>query len=87
MYSPPSPFDFHLRTRLVFGLHAIDRLGSLACEHGSRALVVTDPGIIAAGHVERALGSLKSAGVTAAVYSEVRENPTTRDVLSSTLGS
>jgi alcohol dehydrogenase len=78
--SPPA-FDFHFRTRLVFGLHSIDRLGELAREIGSaRALVVTDPGIVAAGHVERALVSLKDAGIAPFMYDAVRENPTTRDV-------
>ena len=54
-----TPFDFQPRTRVVFGENAIDQLGALAGELGTRrAMLVTDPGIVAAGHVERGLASL-----------------------------
>src|SRR5687767_10916952 len=44
-------FDFLLSTRLVFGPNRIDQLGELAREFGgSRVLVVSDPGIVQAGH-------------------------------------
>ena len=55
-------FDFQPRTRLVCGQDSIDRLGELARELGiHRALVITDPGIVAAGHVQRGLDSLRKA--------------------------
>jgi alcohol dehydrogenase len=74
-------FDSRPRTRIVFGLNTLDRLGELARELSARrALVVTDAGIVAAGHVERACIALKSAGLEAVVFDGVRENPTTRDV-------
>ena len=74
-------FDSIARTRILFGLNTIDRLGELAREFSSRrALVVTDKGIINAGHVDRACQSLTAAGIESVVFSEVRENPTTRDV-------
>lgn len=74
-------FDHQPRTRLVFGENALERLGELAREAGGRrALLVTDPGIVAAGHAERASQSLTSAGLSVAVFAEVRENPTTVDV-------
>ena len=42
-------FDFQPRTRVVFGENKIDALGELAREAGgTRALVVSDAGIIAA---------------------------------------
>ena len=45
-------FDFNLRTRIICGQGALNRIGELASSFGvSRALIVTDPGIIAAGHV------------------------------------
>lgn len=57
------------------------RLGELAAELGARrVLVVTDPGIVAAGHLVRARASLESAGLEVTVYDGVRENPTTMDV-------
>jgi alcohol dehydrogenase len=43
-------------------------------------LLVTDAGIVAAGHAERARRALEAAGVEVAVFDQVRENPTTRDV-------
>jgi len=50
-------FDWIPRTRVVFGLNTIDRLGEMARELSARrALIVTDPGIVAAGHVDRGAG-------------------------------
>ena len=75
-------FDWQPRTRLIFGDGVIERLGEVARElsSGRRALIVTDAGIVAAGHVERARRALEAAGLVAAVYDGVHENPTTRDV-------
>jgi alcohol dehydrogenase len=74
-------FDFSLRTRVVYGLNSIDRLGALARELGAtRALLVTDAGIVAAGHAEHARRALDAVGVAVWVFDRVRENPTTRDV-------
>lgn len=78
---PLAPFDTQPRTRLVFGEGTLDRLGELAKELGGRrALLVTDKGIIAAGHAERARRCLEAAGLTVTIYDAVRENPTTGDV-------
>jgi alcohol dehydrogenase len=75
------PFDHQPRTRLVFGENALERLGDLARELvGRRALLVTDPGIAAAGHADRARIALEAAGLQVAVFDGVRENPTTLDV-------
>jgi alcohol dehydrogenase len=74
-------FDFALRTRLVFGGHSLDQLGGLAVGLGlKKVLLVTDLGIIKAGHVARAEQSLRQAGLNVSVYDRVHENPTTRDV-------
>ena len=74
-------FDFNLRTRMVCGAGAIKRLGELAGELGTRrALVVTDPGIIAAGHVERGLEALKKANIETHLFDGAHENPTTADI-------
>ncbi len=57
--SPPEPdalraFDLQPRTRVVFGVDSVDRVGDLAREIGAKKLLlVTDPGIVAAGHAER----------------------------------
>jgi alcohol dehydrogenase len=74
-------FDTQPRTRIVFGLNTIDRLGELTRElPARRVLLVTDAGIVAAGHVEHATRSLEAAGVEFVVFDAVHENPTTRDV-------
>ncbi len=76
-----APFDLLPHTRLVFGAGSLARLGELARElGGQRALVVTDRGLVAAGHVGRAVAALSSQVDTVTVFDEVRENPTTADV-------
>ena len=74
-------FDFQSSTRVVFGENALDQLGDLTKELGViRVLLVTDPGIISAGIVERAIDSLKAACLEASVFDGVEENPTSRHV-------
>ena len=74
-------FDFFPRTRIVFGAGKIDALGEIASEVGGRrALVVSDPGVIAAGHTARGLKALERAGIEAHLFDGVHENPTTADV-------
>jgi alcohol dehydrogenase len=76
-----TPFDFQPLTRMVFGAGTIGRLGALAGELGARrALVVSDPGVIAAGHTRSGLESLAAAGLETTVLDDVRENPTTAEV-------
>jgi alcohol dehydrogenase len=80
-YSFASPFDHQPRTRIVFGIDASAGAGELARETGmKRVLLVTDPGVVAAGHAERVRQSLEKAGVATALFGKVRENPTTADV-------
>ena len=79
MHSPG--FDHQPRTRVVFGAEALERIGELARELGARhALLVTDKGIVAAGHPGRAISFLEAAGLHVTTFDEVRENPTTVDV-------
>src|SRR5580658_8341132 len=74
-------FDHQPRTRLVFGPGVAERVGELAAEVGmKKPLLVTDPGVLAAGHVEKVLQSLQRAKIQPVVFDKVRENPTTRDV-------
>jgi alcohol dehydrogenase len=66
---------------VLFGLGAAAAVGELARELGGRrALVVTDPGVRAAGHAERAAAALGAAGVAARIFDAVVENPPTREV-------
>lgn len=74
-------FDFQHRTRLVYGEQSIERLGELAKELGAnRALVVSDSGIVAAGHFQRGADCLVKAGIEVAAFHGVHENPSTADV-------
>lgn len=72
------PFDFQPRTRILFGNDSIDRLGELARDYGgTRVLVVTDPGVVAAGHFQTGVDRLRVAGIEIASFHEFGENPTT----------
>jgi alcohol dehydrogenase len=72
------PFDYHPRTRVIFGEGAIARLGEMASDLGfRRSLLVADRGLVAAGHVGDAARSLETAGITAVTYHDFAENPDT----------
>jgi alcohol dehydrogenase len=74
-------FDFHPRTRIVFGTGSVDRVGELARELGGKSvLLVTDAGIVAAGHAARVKANLESARLRVMLFDRVRENPTTKCV-------
>ena len=74
-------FEFRAATRLVVGPGSVGRLGELACELGaSRVLVVSDPGIVAAGHTATGIRSLEAAGLATATFSGFTENPSSREV-------
>lgn len=74
-------FDFFPRTRIVFGPDRVEALGELAAGlNAKRALVVSDPGVIEAGHSQRGIDSLKAAGLSTFLFDRVHENPTTADV-------
>ena len=71
------PFDIHSRTRFIFGEGAISQLGELAAAFRPRCvLVVSDRGIMEAGHDAAALNSLREAGLKVASFHDFSENPT-----------
>ena len=74
-------FDHQPRTRLIFGVDSVDRVGELAREIGAkRVLLVSDPGIVAAGHADRVQRNLRSARLQVTVFDQALENPTTKCV-------
>lgn len=78
---PMNPFDFEARTRVIFGPGRLAALAEVAEELGGRrALVVSDHGIVAAGHTARAISLLREAGLKVELFSELVENPTTQDI-------
>src|SRR4051794_7742595 len=81
MLISPSPTPVPLPgsdVKVVFGAGVLARIGEVARAEGARrALLVTDPGIRAAGHVDRAVRSLYLAGLPVRVFDDVGQNPTT----------
>ena len=76
------PFGFNTASRVIFGAGAASRIGEVAAAHlGPRVLLVTDPGVLAAGLVQPALDALASAGVAVTLFSEVVADPPERVVL------
>ena len=83
MHAPSDPltFGFLAATRLVVGPGTIARLGDLARElGGTRVLVTSDRGIMAAGHTASGIESLRAAGITTEVFSTFTENPSSVEV-------
>ena len=74
-------FDFQAPTWLVVGPGTVARLGDLARGLGAmRALVVSDPGIVDAGHTAAGVEALEAAGITTRVFSGFTENPSCAEV-------
>ena len=60
-----------LRNRVHFGVGAIEQLPDVvAAAGGSRAFVVTDPGVRRSGVIDRVLGVLATARVETAVFGD-----------------
>jgi alcohol dehydrogenase len=71
--SRPSP-------KLVFGPGVLRELPAGVREVGGSAVfLVTDTGIVRAGHTARAVGLLEAAGIPVTVYDHSHENPTEAD--------
>src|SRR5437870_3461659 len=71
------PFDFHAPTRVVFGPGSLTKLGEIARELGdTRVLPATDPGLQEAGHPQRAMASIRDAGLDVFLFDGVESNPT-----------
>jgi len=69
-------FEFHNPTRLVFGAGVLSQLGEVAGKYGKKALIVTGGGSVKrSGVFDRAVASLKGAGVSVVECSGVEPNP------------
>ena len=69
-------FEFHNPTHLIFAAGALVRLGKVARVHGKRALLVTGGGSVKrSGVFDRAVSSLKAAGVSVVECAGVEPNP------------
>jgi alcohol dehydrogenase YqhD (iron-dependent ADH family) len=69
-------FEFHNPTHLIFGAGVLSQLGEAVRKHGKKALLVTGGGSVKrSGSFDRAVASLKDAGVAVAECSGVEPNP------------
>src|SRR5215218_5481179 len=69
-------FDFQPRTRVIYGAGSLSRLGGEARSLGfRRALLVSDRGLVEAGHVSRAVKLLEEAGVAVVPFHDFDSNP------------
>ena len=76
---PAFPGDLQTDMRVLFGDGALGRIGALAKELGfSRALLVSDPGLARAGHLDRAHAFLDESGIEAVEFSDFDANPDSR---------
>lgn len=76
-------FTFNTSPSIQFGAGSLAKIGELVKGRvGARILLITDPGMVATGIVERALGYLEAAGVTAVVFSKVEADPPEHVILS-----
>ena len=69
-------------TKIIFGAGSIAQAADITRDLGiKRPLIVTDPGIVKCGLVERLAGPLKKAGIEWSVFDRVEGNPTEASVL------
>ncbi len=63
-------------TMVEFGVGAVEKVGEKVKELlGSKALIVTDPGLIAAGVIDTVEGYLHDAGIPTVRFADVKGNP------------
>ena len=71
----------HAFPQVLSGENTLLSLGKRVADYGwKQVLLVTDPGLLAAGHGAKAQALLSEAGIVVTLFSDVRENPTTHDV-------
>lgn len=71
-----NPFTFNTTPSLRFGAGLIAQLGTMARDEiGAKVLLVTDPGMVATGLVDRAEASLLEAGVEVTRFDQVEADP------------
>ncbi|MBX9457935.1 MAG: iron-containing alcohol dehydrogenase [Rhizobium sp.] len=79
------PFVFSTTSSIRFGVGALASLGEIArALIGTRVFLVTDPGMMATGIVDRAIGILGEAGIETSIFSEVEADPPEGVVLRAT---
>ncbi len=73
--------DLVLRDTVRFGVGAVERLPALVAANGaSRAFIVTDAGVVAAGVAERVRAALANGGIETGLFDGVEPDPGTDTV-------
>ncbi|EXJ11344.1 L-threonine dehydrogenase [Nitrincola nitratireducens] len=73
--------EFHIPALNLMGEGALQKaIDTLQKRNFSRALIVTDAGLVSTGLVDQVVTSLKHVGIDSLVFSEVQPNPTTANV-------
>ncbi len=77
----PETFEFVVRTRLLAGPGQADRVGEVVADFGvGRVMLVTDPGLVGAGHAAKCADALRKSSLELLVFDQARENPSTETV-------
>jgi len=75
-------FVFHSPTRIRFGVGISEKVGDeIKDTNATRALIVTDPGIVKAGIAERITSIIRSSGVETYLFDQVQPNPRDTDCI------
>ena len=74
----PQNFNFNTPTRIAFGAGRVEKLGADVARlggDGATVLLVSDPGVAAAGLTGRVQAILEAAGLTVATFTDVKSDP------------
>ena len=80
MHALTDTFTFQAPTSITFGVGSASRLGQIVASLGRSPLVVTDPGVAAAGILQKVLDSLAPAVASVETFSQVEPNPSIETV-------
>lgn len=76
------PFTFELPTRITFAVGAVETLpAEVQALGGTSVLLVSDPGLVAAGVVDRVTRLLRESGLDPAVFTDVEPEPDAKGVM------
>lgn len=79
------PFTFNTSKSIQFGVGMLAQIGTIARERiGARVMLVTDPGMMATGIIDRALELLRNAGVEVELFKDVEADPPEAVILQAT---
>ena len=69
-------------TNILFGGSDVPAVGDAVADWGcQRAMIVSDPGIVALGYPDTASHLLNTQGIETTVYTGIHENPSSEDVV------